>query len=440
MALNNTYQGMTARFRQVGSLWARFRHLNWAMSDQGMVSAVNFLTAILLARYLGPENFGRFTLAWLAVEFIQSAQQSLVISPMLSIGPKKEPDQRAHYFGSVVSAQFIFTVVSLALLVAIIFGINVVKPDWGLLGLLLPLTCVSLVSQAQNFARRYLFSCRRGEAAMVIDLVRYGGQIVILWPLLLFVTMSVADSIWVIACTSTVSALIGGFMLERLSWRRDVFGETVRQHLAFGKWLISSELCRWGAGNLFVIASGALLGPTAVGVIRAAQNLVGLCHILLLGLENVIPAQAAREYAVDGGAALLRLLEQLVLWGTLAIGGILLVVSVAPEFWLHLVYGEKYVGYGYLVQWWAAIYFFSFFILTPVYGLRAIEKTKGIFVAQLLAALFTAIAVYPLISHLGITGVMVGNIAVVAIQLTVLFRIFFHHVPYRRAALCAEDG
>ena len=40
----------------------RHRHFNWALADQIIVSGANFLTALLLARYLGPEEFGRFTL------------------------------------------------------------------------------------------------------------------------------------------------------------------------------------------------------------------------------------------------------------------------------------------------------------------------------------------------------------------------------------------
>ena len=45
-------------------LLARYSHVNWALADQTMVSGVNFLTGILLARHLGIEEFGRFTLAW----------------------------------------------------------------------------------------------------------------------------------------------------------------------------------------------------------------------------------------------------------------------------------------------------------------------------------------------------------------------------------------
>jgi hypothetical protein len=41
-------------------LLKRYRHVNWALADQAMLSGVNFLTVVLLARALGIEEFGRF--------------------------------------------------------------------------------------------------------------------------------------------------------------------------------------------------------------------------------------------------------------------------------------------------------------------------------------------------------------------------------------------
>ncbi len=70
-------------------LLGRYSHINWALADQAMVSGVNFLTGILLARYLGIEAFGQFMLAWMLVLLVNTLQYALVIAPMMSIGPKQ---------------------------------------------------------------------------------------------------------------------------------------------------------------------------------------------------------------------------------------------------------------------------------------------------------------------------------------------------------------
>src|SRR3989339_512327 len=80
---------------------SRYRHMNWALADQAMVSGVNFLTGILLARYLGLEEYGRFTLAWMAVLLCNSFQQAGIIAPMMSIGPKQKKEDGPSYYGTL---------------------------------------------------------------------------------------------------------------------------------------------------------------------------------------------------------------------------------------------------------------------------------------------------------------------------------------------------
>ena len=425
------------------ALWKRYRHLNWAMADQGMVSAVNFLTGLLLARYLGLEEFGRYTLAWMAVEFLQSFQHSLIIAPMMSLGPQEERSRWKFYLGSVVSCQAILTLVSMTLFVAAIYVLSTAKPEWRMEGIILPLAAAALASQLQNFVRRYLFTCNRGEYAFAIDFVRYGGQIIVLAVLFLSVTslkMDAGSCLWVVAGASAASAFAGGLAFEAIGLQADIFRQTVRRHWDFAKWLMSSELLRWGCGNLFIAASGALLGAATVGAIRAAQNLVGLCHIVLLGLENVVPVRAARIYSAEGIRALLDLLKKVALWGGLIIGFIVLIAAVVPEFWMRLLYGPEYSQQGYLVRWWAAVYFVGFFNLPATFGLRTLSSTRAIFFAQFVAAAFTAVAVYPLLKYLGATGAMVGYLSIVVIQGSVLYRNFFRHMSFKPARVGVTDA
>ena len=41
--------------------------VNWALSDQAMISASNFLTSVIAARMMGIEEFGRFMIAWMII-------------------------------------------------------------------------------------------------------------------------------------------------------------------------------------------------------------------------------------------------------------------------------------------------------------------------------------------------------------------------------------
>lgn len=75
-----------------GRLLTNGREL-YALLDQALVGGVNFLTFALLARALGVREFGVFALAWSAVLLAGNLQMSLIVSPMMSIGPKQDSQQ-----------------------------------------------------------------------------------------------------------------------------------------------------------------------------------------------------------------------------------------------------------------------------------------------------------------------------------------------------------
>src|ERR1700720_637104 len=81
------------------------RARNFAVFDQVLASGSNFLTGILLARAFGLFEYGRFTLAWMFVEFIGSLQAAAIIQPMLNIGSKQSEADRDLYYDAVLAQQ-----------------------------------------------------------------------------------------------------------------------------------------------------------------------------------------------------------------------------------------------------------------------------------------------------------------------------------------------
>ena len=59
----------------VGKMLSKNREKSWVLADQALVSGVNFLNGILLARWLGITAYGTFALIWMAVLVASSLQQ-----------------------------------------------------------------------------------------------------------------------------------------------------------------------------------------------------------------------------------------------------------------------------------------------------------------------------------------------------------------------------
>jgi len=407
---------------RAGRLIARHAHVNWALADQGMVSGVNFLTGIMLARYLGLAEFGRFTLAWMVVLFVNSIQHASINTPMMSIGPKQMPTDEPAYYGAVAVQQAVFGLVAFMLVWAGTAVAAAVFPDWNITGLALPLACAALAFQMQDFLRRYFFTRGRGGMAFATDAMRYVGQLVILFWLFQTTEMDSASALWVVAALAAFGALAALPAVGAMVWRLHTIRATTIRHWHFGKWLVGSALMQWTSSQLFFIVAGAMLGAAAVGALKAAQTLMGVTHILLMGLENVVPVRAAKHLHDGGKQALYAYLKRVTLLGEGAVAVIAVIAAVAPDFWFSLVFGDQYLEHGYLLQWFAVLYLLMSLQLPLRAGIRATESTSIFFWAQVSATFISLVLVYPFIQIFELTGVMMGLITAQVITLATQFQ------------------
>lgn len=406
---------MIGRVRQ---LVVRYSHLNWALADQGMVSAANFATTIILARFLGLEEFGRFTLAWMAVQILHNFQMVLVVSPMMSIGPKQEPGSELTYYGAVIVQQAVFAVFVFSLLWGGTEGAAALFPEWNIDGLALPLAFCATAYQLQDFLRRYFFTLGRAASAFTVDLLRFPGQVVVLFWLFHTVPMDSVRALWVVAAFALFSAIVNGATVVRqLSWDRDTIFAVARRHWYFSRWLVAATLANQVRSQIFFVATGAMLGASAVGALRAAQTLMGITHVVVMGLENVVPVRAARHFHVGGAQALKQLVIRVGYLGELFVLTLGIVVFMAPDFWLSLAYGDQYTDYGFLLQWIVIVELFYFPVLPITAGLRALENTRYIFLASVLSATTAVVSAYPLLVYAGLTGAVAGMLIINVVTL-----------------------
>jgi len=407
----------------VTKLWARYNHINLALIDQMIVSGVNFITSILLARYLGIEEFGKYTLVWIVVAFALAIQHAAINSAMMSIGPKQREEDRPAYYGGLVLQLLIFAcAVSLLVLIGFLW-IDRFFPEWHVGGLGFPLAVAIFAVLLQDFFRRYFFTREQLVRAFVNDAIRYLGQITILIALFVSfqVPMDTAGVLWVIATMALAATLYGIFCVEGIKVSLPALANVTRRHWGFSKWYTASGIMQWATGNLFIVVSGALLGTVAVGALKAAQSLMGVVHIINMGLENVVLVRAAKYFHQGGKKVLSNYLKQVALFGGAVTIAISLVAAVMPEFWLSLVFGQEYRGYGFLLQWYAGIYIVVFLGFPLRNGLKAMEQAQSIFKAYVLMTCFSVAAAYPLISIFNLVGVMLGVLGIEVILLVTLF-------------------
>lgn len=394
-------------FRQMpASAW----RVNLALLDQALVSAVNFGTGILTARYLASDEFGRYVLAFMVVAAANMFQQSLTLDPMLSIGSKKEGEAAELYFSAVVLHQLVLCLaLSIAILVGT-WGVGLIFPAWDLGSLSLPMVAATIGFQFQELLRRYFFVRHRLGMVIINDGLRYGTQIVAVFCLLKWAGDRAvgSDVLLIIAATSGL-AVIHGF-LNFGKWRstRDAVASATAENWRYSKWLIASSGLRAFNTTVFTSAAGYFYGAMAAGELRAAQNLVAFIHIFYLGLENFALVRAAHAFARHGVEALRSVVTKLAFFGGgVTIASLALVCLYAGRI-LALLYGDRYLHITDLVYLWAFNYAFMFFVLPTGIAVRAMEQSRLILIVEGLQTLFSLVAAYPLLIYFGPSGAVLG--------------------------------
>jgi O-antigen/teichoic acid export membrane protein len=385
-------------------------HINWALADQAMVSGVNFLTGILLARFLGLEEFGVFTLVWMVVLFVNGMQIAVIISPMMSLAPRESELEVSTYLGAVLAQQIVFCVFSSLLIFVSVRICGVFFPQWQVQDLALPLASATFTFQVQDFIRRYFFTRNRPYAAFTNDAISYLGQLSLLVWLFKIMRLDSSGVLWVISGTSAVAVVFGVFGLEKIVWKWTLLRPVIVRNWRFSKWLTATVLLQWNSGNLFIIAAASMMGTPAAGALKAVQNIMGVLHILFNALENIVPVKASIIYAKGGQPLLDKYIKSVTKWGFLATFSFALLISVTPGLWLTLFYGQTYVGYGNLLRGYAILYLMTFFGVPFRIVLRTLEHTRPIFISYLLAAIFSFVLAYPLVKWFGLLGVISGLI------------------------------
>jgi O-antigen/teichoic acid export membrane protein len=270
----------------------RLRRAGWSIADQAVSSLTNFVLAVLAARWLDPDDFGRFALViavyLLAVGLVRAVCGELLVV-RFSGGPARE--HAAAAFGATV-------LVALPISVAVaIAAVVAVDARAGLLALAVTLPALLL----QDVLRYFFVADARPAAAFGNDMVWVAAQLGILGGLLLADAITLGSLVAGWGAAAAVAALAGlvqarcvpdlrggrsWFVTNRGLWNRYAteFGATT------GAWQTT----------LFVV--GGLAGLVAAGALRGAQVLYGPLHVVYFGARLAVVPDGVRAGAGDGMA------------------------------------------------------------------------------------------------------------------------------------------
>ncbi|CAL9632404.1 hypothetical protein SUDANB19_06089 [Streptomyces sp. enrichment culture] len=260
--------------------------LSWGLADQAASSMTNFAVGIYVARSLGLAAFGAFSLAWVTYGVVLNVSRGLATDPlMVRFSGVPAASWRTAVTRSSGTALGVGAALGAGCL-AVGLGVGGrVGPAFVCLGVVLP---ALLVQDAWRFA---FFAAGTGRKAFVNDLV-CGVALV---PAMLVAARVGTVAAFVLAwgASAAVAAVYGCFQ-SGIRPRPGGARTWLREHRDLGSRYLVENVSNSGASQLRAYGLGAIVGVSAVGVIRGAELLLGPFLALLMGLSLVTVAEAAR--------------------------------------------------------------------------------------------------------------------------------------------------
>jgi O-antigen/teichoic acid export membrane protein len=374
--------------------------------DQTVVSGTNFITGVILGRMCTKDEFGLYMLGFSIVYiFLIDVHHSIITSPYTVYSPRLNSDEKALYTGSTLIHEL--SLCLLTVLFLIFFGIvlSYIGNGGGLARVVWILATVITFIMFKEYARRISFAQMHIRMVLVLDTGVAFSQIVGLWLIARYASLSVEQAYRIIGVVCGIASL-GWFISIR-----DHFVYSIKHAILhflrnweFGKWMLATHLANVASIQLYPWLVAIFHGTAATGVLGACQNITYFANPLLLGFSNFLGPETAHSFA-EGGS---RRLGQTVRKSTIVLaGGMGLFCSVVAVFGGQLVaiiYGDKYAGNAQLVAVLAIGYLVSSLSMPLTYGLLSLERPDVPFKSYVLATVVSVILGIPLIRFYGVSG------------------------------------
>src|SRR5260370_27988273 len=348
---------MAVAERAVGLLLtsAKLRVWGWgsamALVEQGLTSGAGFAVILLLARWMAPEVYGAFAVAFAGFLFVSGFHNVVLLEPMAVMGPSRYTERLPAYFRAQIMVHLVLVgPLSAAALLAglLLWRVSPGSPLVGAgpgAGLVLPFLLLAWL------VRRMWYVVQRPSAAVVASglylLVVAAGLFVLghygwLGSFTAFLLMGCGSILAVGLLFWRLGLLKSGPGADPdVSWRA-----ALRENWIYGRWLVGSAVLSsvWSQTQMFLTAG--LLGLGAAGILRAMQipSLV-MTQVVFAGGLLVLPS-----FSYDFGRGSLQQLRHKAMLTSVGLGtgGLcfagLLVFFFGPT--ERLLFGGKYTNYA----------------------------------------------------------------------------------------------
>ena len=407
--------------------------------DQGLFSGSNFLVNILLARWLTPDGYGAFAIAFSLYLGLAGLVCSLTLEPMMVYGATDFSDKIDDYLAKVSFMHFFISGVPAGGLLVIAYFFK------GETSNTIRVAACALPFMLQVwFVRRALYCTMRITQAAVVSLLysvllvggisflKAAGLISPIYIYVIFVLASLSCFMYyrVVVAVNPGASADGSNSVKMI----------IDRHWNFGKWLIVASAAASVSTLLYAPVLGLVSELKDVAAYKGIQNLstpfgqmlTVFTMLMLPGMSRVVrndPWKRVRKYiwGITIGFALAALLY----------GAVLILFG---EQILMLLYANKfYAEYCWLIPVFAFVLVIRSINQSLATIIRAYEDTRTILIAKISSALVVFSVLIIFVPIMNLRGILLAMCLGVLTELCIVVRFFFRISYGNRAEGRGED-
>jgi len=388
------------------------------MADQCVASASNFATGVIVARITGPAGLGAFALAYTIWILLTTIHRSLITDPMAIMGDMRG-DEKEKFIRRGFAADVTLGLVATCIITAIGTALLAVGQHTFGMGMLAVAPWI-IVLDLQDYWRWIGFMQGKPRKSLVNDLLFNAVQALAFGAVFLLGLHSVFAVISAWGLGAAIAALYG---LRQFSVRPSIRGGAafLRSRWPTSRWLASERAASWGGTQLYLIMVGVMLGPAALGGLKAAQGLVvGPTTVVINAGGSFGLPEATRQLAERGWTGMARVSRFVTGAGVTSAIACAVAVMVAAPTLIKALYGPEFVTYAPSARLFAIATVISSFGVGAILNLTATRRVRPLFVVQLGRLAFSVTAACVLSAAYGVTGAATANVLTCAVTLAAI--------------------
>lgn len=417
----------------------------YSLVDQALTSLTGFCVSFLLARWMAPEVYGAYAIAFAGYLFVCGFHNVIVLEPMSVIGPARHAARLSSYLRLQIVVHAVLVGVlaaAVALAGVIVWRIEPQSPLVGAIlgsGLALPFLLLLWLARRMCYVLRRPLTAILGSCSCLsfvflgLYALRHFG---LLGPFSAFLLIGGGS----FAGSYLVLRQLGMSATRAISGARAAWVSVLRENWSYGRWLVGSTVFYSIAGQVQMFLTAAFLGLGAAGILRAMLLPVSvMTQVVTAAGLLVLPG-----FSYDFGRGSVDRIHQKAVLVSCALGGsglcfvvLLGLVAGRAE---HLLFAGKYAGYAWLMPILALIPAANGFTTGYSTALRASQKPQFDLLANAIAAPVAVVSALFFIHWWGLAGAAVSMATGFAVSMGVNCWVFYTVPQSSQGALPDTDS